>query len=284
MIGIVDVGGGTRGVYSCGVFDRCMDDGLHFDYVIGVSAGGGNAVAFLAGQRGRNYVFYHDYAFRPEYMGLHCLLKTGSMIGLDYIYGTLSNSDGEYPLDFDAMQRAREQLEIVATNARTGNPVYFQKQDLHRDDYDVLKASCSVPLVCRPYRVNGTPYFDGGISDPIPFRRALEVGCDKLVIVLTKPMGTFMDTWKTALGSNALRLRFPNVSKRIAAYNGLYLQQLQQAKELEKEGKALIVAPDSIAGFKTLTKDRSGTEMLYRKGYEDGEAIRAFLAEDPVAE
>ena len=284
MIGIVDVGGGTRGEYSCGVLDRCMDEKLHFDYVIGVSAGGGNAVSFLAGQRGRNYIFYHDYAFRPEYMGIGCLLKTGSLIGLDYIYGTLTNSDGENPLDYDALQQSPSQLEIVATDARTGDPVYFGKQDIGRDNYDVLKASCSVPAVCRPYRIDGVPYFDGGISDPIPFKRALAAGCDRLVIVLTKPADATMDTWKTIFGSCAVRPRFPHVSERISAYNRLYLQQLHEAKALEKEGKALIVAPDSIAGFKTLTKDRSGTELLYRKGYEDTAAIRAFLEQGAPTE
>ena len=68
MIGIIDVGGGTRGVYGAGVFDYCMDNGIGFDYVIGVSAGSANGAAFLAGQRERNLRYYDRYAFRREYM------------------------------------------------------------------------------------------------------------------------------------------------------------------------------------------------------------------------
>ena len=64
MIGIVDVGGGLRGIFGAAVFDRCLDEGVAFDYVLGVSAGSGNAVAFLAGQRGRNRLFYTEYAAR----------------------------------------------------------------------------------------------------------------------------------------------------------------------------------------------------------------------------
>ena len=38
-LGIVDVGGGTRGIYGAGVFDYLMDHDIQFDYAIGVSAG-----------------------------------------------------------------------------------------------------------------------------------------------------------------------------------------------------------------------------------------------------
>ena len=95
--GIVDVGGGFRGIYAAGVFDYCLDRDIHFDLSIGVSAGSANVMSYLAGQRGRNYKFYTEYALRPEYMGAKNVLKRGSYIDLDYVYGTLSNSTGEYP-------------------------------------------------------------------------------------------------------------------------------------------------------------------------------------------
>ena len=43
--GIIDVGGGLRGVYAAGVFDWCLDAGIQFDLCIGVSAGSANAAA-----------------------------------------------------------------------------------------------------------------------------------------------------------------------------------------------------------------------------------------------
>ena len=120
MTGVIDVGGGTRGIYGAGVFDWCMDNGIKFDYCIGVSAGSANCVSYLAGQKGRNFAFYNEYAFRPEYMGWDNLRKTGSYINLDYIYTTLSAEGGENPVDYDAMKANPAGLEIVATDARTG--------------------------------------------------------------------------------------------------------------------------------------------------------------------
>jgi predicted patatin/cPLA2 family phospholipase len=74
MTGVIDVGGGLRGIYGCGIFDRLMDDGISFDYCIGVSAGAANLTSYLSGQRGRNYRFYMEYAFRKQYMsaGIFC--------------------------------------------------------------------------------------------------------------------------------------------------------------------------------------------------------------------
>ena len=41
-IGVVDVGSGLRGIYAAGIFDYCMDQRIHFDVCVGVSAGGAN--------------------------------------------------------------------------------------------------------------------------------------------------------------------------------------------------------------------------------------------------
>lgn len=46
-IGIVDVGGGYRGVYAAGVLDYCMEQKISFDLAIGVSAGSANLISKL---------------------------------------------------------------------------------------------------------------------------------------------------------------------------------------------------------------------------------------------
>ena len=91
-LGIVDVGGGLRGIYAAGVLDYCMDQKIHFDLGIGVSAGSGNLAAYAAWQRGRNYRFYTQYAFRKEYMTVRNLMFKGSYVDMEYVYGTLSRA------------------------------------------------------------------------------------------------------------------------------------------------------------------------------------------------
>lgn len=88
-LGVVDVGGGLRGVYA-------------------------------AGQHGRNYPFYSEYPLRKEYMRFHNFRRTRSYLNLDYIYGTPSNSGGENSLDYWVIQRSPAELVMVACDARTG--------------------------------------------------------------------------------------------------------------------------------------------------------------------
>ena len=196
MIGVVDVGGGLRGVYGAGVFDTCLDEGIAFDYLIGVSAGSANVASFLAGQKGRNLKFYADYSFRKAYMSFRNLLRRGSYLDLDYIYGdALTNAGGEYPLDYQAMAARPETAKIVATDAATGQPVYFDFHDMAQDDYGAIKASCCVPVVNRPYRWRGKAYYDGGLSDPIPFQQAFQAGCDRVVVILTRPKRARSSWW-----------------------------------------------------------------------------------------
>ena len=277
MIGVVDVGGGERGAYGAGVFDYCMERGIDFSVCVGVSAGAANLSSYLAGQIGRNFAFYTTYSFRPEYMGVGLALQTHEYADLDYIYGTLSNSDGEYPLDYPAMVASGKQFTIVATDAETAMPVYFTLDDMAQDDYAPVKASSALPLVNRPYPVHGRPCFDGGLSDPIPVRRALEAGCEKVVVVLTLPRYYYRDPAKDARFARLIAPRYPRIAEALANRAGLYNLQLDLAKKYEREGKVLIVAPDDIGDMDTLTKDHEAIEGLYAKGMADAFAIEDFL-------
>ena len=277
MTGVIDVGGGMRGSYGAGVFDWCMDNQISFDYHVGVSAGSANLCSLLAGQRGRNLYFYADYSFRPEYMSLKHFLQTGDYLDLEYIYGgALTNSGGEYPLDFEAMLASGKPFEIVATDALTGLPHYFEMREMQQDDYGAIKASSCVPAVNHPYAWKGGLYYDGGLSDPIPYKRCLDAGCDKVVVVLTRPRDYFRDPSKDERMARLL-YKYPNAAKALTFRSRLYNDQLRDVTELERQGRALIVAPDDISGMKTLTKDKDAIVALYQKGYRDAHAIGAFL-------
>ncbi|MGN0038144.1 MAG: patatin family protein [Coriobacteriales bacterium] len=276
MIGVVDVGGGLRGAYGAGVFDWCLDNGLAFDCCVGVSAGSANVAAYIGKQRGRNLRFYEAYSQRSEYMGLRALVRSHSFLSVDYVYGTLSNSGGEDPLDYQAMRSSSQQFHAVATDASTGEPVYFTLDDMGQDDYLPLKASSSVPLVCRPHKRDGRAYYDGGISDPIPLQHAFDLGCSKVAVILTRPSNFYRDPRKDAWMARLLSLRWPRAGEALRKRAQLYNRELDFAKEQCAEGRALIIAPDSIGEMGTLTKDIDAIHALYCKGYKDAEQLAGF--------
>ena len=275
--GIIDVGGGLRGVYAAGVLDCCMDAGVQFDLGIGVSAGSANIASYLAGQKKRNYQFYTEYPFRREYMSLRNFLVRRSYLDLDYIYSTLSNADGENPLNYQAIADNPADFLIVATDAQTGCPKYFTKEDLHQDDYSVFKASCAIPAVCHPYAVCGTDYFDGGLSDPVPVEEALRQGCSRIVLLLSKRRDAVSTSAADDFLADRIQKKYPAAAEKLRCRARLYNQGIARAKELEAEGTLLIVAPDDTCGVSTLTKNRDSLKKLYEKGYQDAAQIPEFL-------
>ena len=279
-IGIIDVGGGLRDIYGSGVFDRLMDDGVQMDYCIGVSAGSANIASYLAGQRGRNYRFYIEYSRRKEYMSAANLPKKGALLDLHYIYGTLSNSGGEDPLDYDAFVANPAEFVVVATDAKTGGIRYFTKDDIKRDDYRVLMASSAIPVVTRFETVGDSLFTDGGVGEPIPVERAFADGCDKVVLVLTTPDAPMQQKRRDKIGSVVLRRSNPAVADLLRVRHEVYNHQRLLAHKYADEGKVLIISPDDTCGIKTLTKDTSALQRLYEKGYEDGAKVAPFVNGD----
>lgn len=277
MIGYIDVGGGLRAVYGTGVLDFCLDNGIYFPYLIGVSAGSGNIASYMAHQKGRSLKFYTEFAFRREYMSFRNFRQNGSYIDLDYIYSGLSNENGEAPLDFQTMDENPAQFTVVSTNAQNGKAEYFTKKDFGKDDFDVFKTSCCIPIINRAYELRGSKYYDCGLSDPIPFRKAFEDGCDKVVVCLTRPLEYRKRHRVPQKIFDRVMREYPEIAETLFTSVDKYNEDVEQIKRLQDEGKVLIIAPRSCMGVDTLSRKRKNMQELYKLGYKDAEKILKFL-------
>lgn len=274
MTGIIDVGGGMRGIYSSGVYDCFMDAGFDADYCLGVSAGSANLITYVAGQRGRTYRFYAEYAARKEYMSLRSMLKNGSYINLDYVFSALSNSDGEDPLDYDAVLASPKKFFAAVSRAADGSAAYFSKDDMRRNDYFFLKASCCIPVLCRPVSEGGEMYFDGGVADPIPIEKAFADGCDKVIVVLSKPAHLLKKQQRLLPLSKLILGKYPHIANGVATMHTRYNSEMELVRKYEKQGKAAVIAPAECFGVNTVTRNSAAMKRLYEAGYNDA---RAYL-------
>lgn len=275
MTGIVDVGGGMRGVFGCGVTDFLLDNGITFDYCLGVSAGSANLASYVAKQRGRNYTYYTKYSLRPEYMSAFNFVTKHSFFDLDYVYSVLSDSDGEYPLDYKALSQSSQIYKAVATNGETGEPHYFTKDDFCQDFYDPLKASSAIPGVCKPVSIDGTDYFDGGVSDPIPVEKALADGCDHVFLILTKPIDFVKKPEMFKSAYTKVLKNYPAVIKKLNIRHETYNNGIKKALELSKDGKVTIIAPDDGYSVTAFTRNMRELNHLYNEGYiKAGETLK----------
>lgn len=274
---IIDVGGGMRAVYAAGVLDYCIENNITFDVGIGVSAGGGNLASLKSKQFGRSLRFYTKYIKRKKYMSWSNFFKTGNYINLEYAYNEIPNSKGEDPLDYDTYKANPMKHIIVSTNAITGEPHYFTDDDIKLDYYDPFKASSTIPVVCKPTKVGDNLYFDGAISDSVPVKKALEMGCDKIVVLLSRPYDYVGVPGKDPFYARFLKRSFPIINRKLLDRYKLYNTSLDFAKEVEKTGKLIIVAPNETFGVDTLTKNTEDMKKLYKLGMKDAKIIKEFL-------
>lgn len=274
MLGIVDVGGGLRGAYSSGIYDCFLEENFKPDYCLGVSAGSANLITFIAKQKERTLRFYRDYSQRKEYMSAQNLIKCGSYLDLDYVFGDLSNRDGEDPLDFDAFKASDIIFRVAATRASDGEQHFFTNDDVILNDYYILKASCCIPIVCKGIKVADETYYDGGIANPIPIYKAFEDGCDKVILVLTKAREDYkLPIEHSKLFHTLATKANKNIIDMLDHMHEKAGEVLEEVEQLEKEGKLYVIEPKDCFGMTTLTKDPEQIQKMYDAGKADAKTL-----------
>ena len=121
------------------------------------------------------------------------------------------------------------------------------------------------------------PYYDGALGDTIPLQKAFADGCDKVVLILTKPVGTIRADGTDRKLARVIHRKYPHAAEQLALRAQHYNEGIALAQKLAAEGKVLIIAPDDTCGVKTLTRDQEALKKLYSKGMKDAERIRDFL-------
>ena len=270
--GLVLEGGALRTIYSSGVCDGFLEAGLDFDYVVGVSAGIAYGVSFLSRQFGRNLEIVTRYANDKRYMSKRNMLRPGNRhcyFGLDFTYDEIPNR--LVPYDYAAFDRWPGTAEAVVTNVETGQAAYFP---VDRDDpqFTLLRATCAMPLLFPIFDYRGIRCLDGGVADAIPWKRALEAGCDRVVVVLTRERG-YRKKPEHLMGlMAAVYHRYPQFLEVMARRVQRYERSRAELFQAEREGKVLIYCPDSTAGFSRTERDVVKIHGLWQQGLDHARA------------
>lgn len=275
--GLVLEGGAIRTVYSCGVLDGFLKLGIDFDYVVGVSAGIADGVSYLSHQYGRNLELLTKYAADPRYMGARNMLKPGNRrcyFGLNFVYGEIPNR--LVPFDYDAFDRWPGEAEAVVTNIETGRAEY-RPVDPREPEMKLLQATCAMPLLFPIYDINGSKYLDGGCADAIPWRRALDKGCDRVVVVLTRERAYTRKPEPTQRLVERFYRRYPHFVETMRARPERCNQDRAALFQAEAEGKVFVFCPDSTEGFSRTERNADKIRALWRQGLDHAMARQHAL-------
>ena len=266
MLGITFEGGASRTVYSCGVMDALLEEKIYADYAIGVSAGAAFGVSYASKQIGRNYTLATEIMNRKEYMGPLNLLdpKNKCYYGLKYAFDTVPNEI--LPFDYDAFEKSNG-FTAVVTNIETGEAEYLK---VPPDDkqWNVLKATCALPLLFPVIEINGKKYMDGGIADSIPYKQAMKAGCDKNIVVLTRPLGYVKETEKITALALAKYRRYPRFCRALQTRANRYNKCIAQLMELKQQGKVFVFTPKTSFNVGRVENDPQKLKRLYDHGYK----------------
>lgn len=277
MNGLVLEGGTFRPVFSCGVMDALLSEDIMMPYCIGVSAGISDGVSYISRQKGRNLEILQKYRNDKRYMGRSNYRKHRSLFGLDFVFGEIPNS--LVPFDMETFKKYEGTCLVGVTNAHTGEAQYMDAMDMD-DQYSMLRATCAMPLFFPAIELNNEKYYDGGIADPIPVKKAFADGCDRLLVVLTQPKGFVKRLGKyDKLGARILAHKYPAVREAILSRPDRYNKIVRLCEQWEREGKVMILRPNYL--LNSFESNVQKLETAYWHGYrmtkEKMKRIRKFL-------
>ncbi|MDZ5252235.1 patatin family protein [Clostridium sp. LIBA-8841] len=265
MVSLVLEGGTLRPIFSAGVMDALLDNNIIFPYCIGVSAGITNGFSYFSNQKGRNIEILKKYRNDKRYLGVSNFFKCRSIFGLDFVFDELANK--LFPYDFNALSNYKGKVLIGVTNANTGKTEYLDGK-IKDEKYMALRATCAIPLLFPSIKINGNEYYDGGLLDPIPIKKALEDGNEKHLIILTRPKNYKKTLGKSnKLASKIVGRKYPKLKDSFLTRHIKYNDTVKFCEELERDGKALIIRPSEEESIESFEKDVCKLEKAYNAGY-----------------
>ena len=270
-------GGAMRGLFTAGVMDVLMENGIVFDGIVGVSAGAAFGCNYKSGQIGRVLRYNTTYCKDWRYCSFRSLLLTGDLYGADFCYHELPEQLDLF--DDEAFQKNPADFYAVCSDCESGKPVYKKIISAQYDDLEWIRASASMPLVSRIVEINGQKLLDGGMTDSIPLRFMEQNGYERNVVVLTQPRA-YRKKKNSLLPLMKLALKqYPKLLEAMARRHIDYNDTLEYIRQQEEAGTVFVISPEAKLDIGRTEKDPEKLRAVYAIGRKAAEEKLAELKE-----
>ncbi|MCR5302548.1 MAG: patatin family protein [Lachnospiraceae bacterium] len=275
MTGLVLEGGAMRGLFTAGVLDVLMENGIKLENVIGVSAGACFGCNYVSGQIGRTIRYNMKYATDKRYCSISSLIRTGDIFGAQFCYHTLPSELDRF--DEGAFIDSGIPFYVVVTDVKTGEAGYHRMADASYEELEWMRASSSMPLVSNIVAIDGGRYLDGGISDSIPLKASEALGCERNVTVLTKPRGYRKSEDRTLPLIRIKYRNYPNLIHAMKVRHIAYNEQFEYCLRQEKAGRNFVICPKSPLPIGHICHDPLVMRETYELGRSEAEELMPAL-------
>lgn len=277
-VGLVLEGGAMRGLFTAGILDVLMENGIEFPAAVGVSAGAAFGCNIKSRQIGRVIRYNMRFCRDKRFCSLNSLLTTGDLFGADFCYREIPEELDVF--DKQAYEENPMAFYVVCTDVLTGKPVYRRLDRVDEDCYLWLRASASMPLVSRPVTVGGYTLLDGGMSDAIPLRFMQQKGYRRNLVILTRPRGYVKQPANPQLMRAGLR-DYPAMVQVMCDRHIMYRFEREYVFRSEKLGNTLVLCPDSDLIISRIEHDPAKLRSVYDEGrriaLRELERIKEFM-------
>lgn len=277
--GLVLEGGGLRDLFTAGILDVMMENNLHFDGIIGVSAGATFGCNYKSHQIGRSLRYNKLMSKEWRYCSVRSWIQTGDLVGAEYAYHTLPNEIDIF--DNETFKQDPTEFCIVCTDANTGKPVYKRIETFDYEGLEWLRASASLPIVSTPVKVGRYTLLDGGISNSIPLEYWQSEGYERNIVILTQPSGFVKKPTKLMPLFHIFSRKYPAIIQAMARRHEMYNGQLAFLEQAVKAGNTLLLCPENPIAIGRTEMNPEKMQRVYDDGYAYGlahlEEIKDFL-------
>lgn len=264
-------------MFTSGVLDVFMANGIKLDAAVGVSAGVLFGCNYKSNQPGRALRYNIRFKDNPEYMSWRSLLRTGNYVNEHFSYHLLPH---EYdPMDFQTYRENPMKFYAVCTDIDEGKPVYHEIDDADGTGLRWMQASASMPVFARPVEIDGRHYLDGGITDSIPLKFIQAKGYRKNVVILTQPADYYKKKAHVGLAMKMFLKKYPKVAELMSIRHVMYNEQLDYIRSEQQKGDTFLICPDEKLNIGRLSLKEDKMRRVYEAGVEKAFSLLPQLKE-----
>ena len=271
--GLIMEGGAMRGMFTAGVLDVLMENGLVTDGAIGVSAGAVFGCNYKSHQIGRVIRYNTEYCNDKRYASFKNLVKTGNLYSEQFCYHEVPEKLD--PFNEAAFAASPMDFFVVCTDVKTGEPIYHKCRKGDAEDVLWMEASASMPLAAKIVKIGHYGLLDGGVADSIPVRFFESIGYKRNLIILTQPKGYTKKKNKLLPAIRAKYFRYPAFVEAVADRHERYNETLSYISMLEQAGKDYVIRPPIPLEIGAMERDPA----QLRRVYETGRAVAQIQVE-----
>ncbi len=256
-----------RGAFTAGALAWLVDQGIEFDASYGISTGAVHLTNYLMKRREDLFDFSVHGITDKRFIGLSAMLRCGRIVDYDYLFDHIMTVEKKF--DISSLKDCREGF-IGVYDLGAGKTHYLPTREISLKQ---LEASTSLPILGIIVNCDGRELMDGGITDMIPIAQAKADGCNRHLIITTKPYDYVRKPAKPFVVW-LMKKMYPqceNISKDYERRHLNYEQQIGMIREMVDKKEAVYVYPTKHSNVTRLGGTTEELQELYDLGYSEME-------------